>query len=189
MCEAQIASLRSRLERRVNRIPSSKRNMKLVDLLDAATTTKAAPAKKEVALAQPPVRTVVPAPAPAARKTRTAPAARKDAPKPIPAKETRKPTQPALQPALKPAAKTAPKTTRGTKRSSDEMGDNKENANELAVPKKRTKTAAALAHAPKPGASTRTTRAASRKVVPQAPQVLSPKPNNSRPAPRARRQR
>ncbi|KAF1359498.1 hypothetical protein EJ07DRAFT_120359 [Lizonia empirigonia] len=33
MCEAQCASLRSRLERRVNRVPATKRQMPLIELL------------------------------------------------------------------------------------------------------------------------------------------------------------
>jgi outer membrane biosynthesis protein TonB len=171
MCEAQVASLRSRLDRRVNRIPASKRSMKLIDLLDAALPAakpvRAVPAKKQVvpapvaapapAIASAPAPTPVPtrptAPTAATRKTRTAPApaAKKEAPKP--------------------ASKPAPKTTRGKKRPSDD-GD-KENE-ELNVPKKRAKTVA-----PAKPAATRSTRAASRKAVPS--QVLSPKPDNSRP--------
>ncbi|KAJ4287965.1 hypothetical protein N0V90_011980 [Kalmusia sp. IMI 367209] len=116
MCEAQVASLRSRLERRVNRIPNSKRSMSITELLDVPITVpvkapKLPPAKKEVAAAATqapvPVRTTV---QPAARKTRVAPS--------------------------KPAPKPAPKTTRGKKRPSDD-GD-KENE-ELNVPKKRAK--------------------------------------------------
>ena len=171
MCEAQVASLRSRLERRVNRIPNSKRSMSLVELLDPSNhvpvkLAKPSPVKKEIAptpvLAPVPVRAAV---QPAARKTKTAPA--KDAPK------------------------TAPKTTtRGKKRTSDD-GD-KENE-ELSVPKKRVKAAtksvtSAPASAPAPAA--RSTRAASKKGGPApASQVLSPKPNNTRPATRTRRAR
>ncbi|KAF1975829.1 hypothetical protein BU23DRAFT_566487 [Bimuria novae-zelandiae CBS 107.79] len=171
MCEAQVASLRSRLERRVNRIPNSKRHMSLVELLDPAPNvptkpTRSSPAKKEAASAP------VHAPAPgrtaaqsAVRKTRAAPA--------------------------KTAPKTAPKaTTRGKKRPSDD-GD-KENE-ELSVPKKRAKaTAKPMGSAPAlaPAAAARSTRAASKKGGPSATaQVLSPKPNNSRPAARTRRAR
>ncbi|KAF2682443.1 hypothetical protein K458DRAFT_419849 [Lentithecium fluviatile CBS 122367] len=175
MCEAQVASLRSRLERRVNRIPASKRSMKLVDLLDAALPAPAkhvrpAPAKKQVAPAPAPAPITAPvpiptrpvAPATATRKTRAPPApiAKKEAPKPV--------------------SKPAPKTTRGKKRPSDD-GD-KENE-ELSVPKKRAKTVA-----PTKPAATRSTRATSRKAVPS--QVLSPKPDNGRPTvARTRRQR
>ncbi|KAF2729676.1 hypothetical protein EJ04DRAFT_568431 [Polyplosphaeria fusca] len=60
MCEAQVASLQSRLERRVNRIPASKRSMNVIELLDS---TLHPPAK----LAKAPV-------APAPRATRAAPA-------------------------------------------------------------------------------------------------------------------
>lgn len=170
MCEAQVASLRSRLERRVNRIPNSKRNMSLVELLDASTAapvkvTKPSPAKKETApalvLAPVPVRAAVP---PAARKTRAAPA--------------------------KAATKAAPKTTtRGKKRPSDD-GD-KENE-ELNVPKKRAKaTTKPVAPTNAPAPAARSTRAASKKGAPAAAaHVLSPKPtNNSRPATRTRRVR
>ncbi|KAF2270459.1 hypothetical protein CC78DRAFT_563843 [Lojkania enalia] len=144
MYEAQAASLRSRLERRVNRIPSNKRNMKLIDFLDCSPPVPPAPVKKEIA--------------PAVKRTRAAPA------RPVP------PTRTVSKPAAKPA--------RGTKRASDEIsGENKENAAELAVPKKRTKAAATrTATAMSTSASTRTTRAASRKAT--VPEVLSPKSSN-----------
>src|SRR5262245_10372301 len=145
MCEAQVASLRSRLERRVNRIPASKRNKKLIDLLDAANPVAAKPAaKKDTATPPAPAPTRAAAPTTAVpRKTRAAPA--------------------------KPAPKPAPKATRGKKRPSDD-GD-KENE-ELNVPKKRVKAAApAKPTAPATTATTRSTRAASRKAPPQ---VLSP---------------
>ncbi|KAF2109496.1 hypothetical protein BDV96DRAFT_585694 [Lophiotrema nucula] len=59
MCEAQVASFRSKLERRVNRIPASKRQLKMGDLVappaepkpasttntTAAKRTRAAPAR------------------------------------------------------------------------------------------------------------------------------------------------
>lgn len=167
MCEAQVASLRSRLERRVNRIPTSKRSVSLVELLDPSVSTsakvvKASPAKKEAAtaLAPVPVRNVT---QPAGRKTKTAP--------------------------TKAVSKPAPKTnTRGKKRPSDD-GD-KENE-ELSIPKKRVKaTAKAAQPAPAPVPAARSTRAASKKVAPSGTtQVLSPKPNNSRPATRTRRAR
>ncbi|KAL1603548.1 hypothetical protein SLS60_005136 [Paraconiothyrium brasiliense] len=167
MCEAQVASLRSRLERRVNRIPNSKRDMSLLELLDPSTNglakaAKPSPAKRELA----PAATHAPVPIrnatqPAARKTRAAPA--KVAPKPAPKA-----------------------TTRGKKRPSDD-GD-KEN-DELSVPKKRVKAATKPA-APAPVPAARSTRAASKKGGPQAaPQVLSPRPTNSRPATRTRRAR
>lgn len=163
MCEAQVASLRSRLERRVNRIPNSKRNMSLVELLDPSANApvkvaKPSPAKKENAPAPVPVRAAT---QPAARKTRAPPA--KAAPKPAP-----KPT------------------IRGKKRPSDD-GD-KENE-ELNVPKKRVKPTAKTATSASAPA-TRGTRAASKKMAPTtAAQVLSPKPTNNRPATRTRRAR
>jgi outer membrane biosynthesis protein TonB len=183
MCEAQVASLRSRLERRVNRIPASKRSMKLVDLLDAALPAakpvaakpvRAAPAKKQAAPAPPAAPAPAPVSAPAPVPTRpTAPAAA--------TRKTRAaPAPPAKREVTKPISKPAPKTTRGKKRPSDD-GD-KENE-ELDVPKKRAKTVA-----PAKPTATRSTRAASRKAAPS--QVLSPKPDNGRPTvARTRRQR
>ncbi|KAL5401850.1 hypothetical protein PMIN03_011165 [Paraphaeosphaeria minitans] len=175
MCEAQVASLRSRLERRVNRIPNSKRTMTLLELLQpsASGPTKAAktsPLKKEAeptaVLAPVPTRTAT---QPAARKTRTAPAK----------------TAPAAAVAAV-APKPAPKAAvRGKKRPSDD-GD-KENE-ELNVPKKRVKATNKPA-APAPAPAARSTRAASKKVAPSANHVLSPKPTNSRPATRTRRVR
>ncbi|KAF2437405.1 hypothetical protein P171DRAFT_492152 [Karstenula rhodostoma CBS 690.94] len=163
MCEAQVASLRSRLERRVNRIPNSKRTMNLLELLEPSTAkvTKSSPIKREAApnaaLASVPTRTAT---QPAARKTRAASA--------------------------KTTAKPAPKATiRGKKRPSDD-GD-KENE-ELSVPKKRAKATTKPA-APAPAPAARSTRAASKKVAPSANHVLSPKPTNSRPATRTRRVR
>lgn len=166
MCEAQIASARSRLDRRINRIPSSKRSMKLMDLLEIS---KAAPSKNvrrgpvkneaipTVLPASAPVR---PAVVPATRKTRAAP--------------------------IKPAPKPAAKAFRGKKRPSDD-GD-KENE-ELNVPKKRVKVPVKAAPPTSGPAPARSTRAASKKATPVAPQVLSPKPNNNRPPTRNRRQR
>ncbi|KAF2187018.1 hypothetical protein K469DRAFT_686231 [Zopfia rhizophila CBS 207.26] len=152
MCEAQVASLRSRLERRVNRVPNNKRTAKIIDLIKPAL-----PAKKN------------PAPAPISRRAQqTVPA-----PKPNP------PAQP---------TRSAP--ARGVKRSSNEMVSDKENmAEQLSIPKKRTKTTTTTARTTSAAAprtarttaaptTTRTTRAASRKVA--APEVLSPKSNNSR---------
>jgi hypothetical protein len=122
MCEAQCASLRSRLERRVNRVPATKRQMPLAELLappnlaPKPTTAKAAPAKAAI-----PKKNA--APAPATRKTRTA-------------ATTAAPTKTVAKPA---ATKPMPKqtTSRGKKRGSDEMSnEDKENA-ALDVPKKR----------------------------------------------------
>jgi hypothetical protein len=163
MCEAQCASLRSRLERRVNRVPATKRQMSLIELIAPslpapkpapvkAAPTKAAAAKK------------APAPAPATRKTRTAPAA---------------PTI-TKAPAPKPAvAKPAPKqtATRGKKRGSDEMSsEDKENA-ALDVPKKRVRAAVQKA----PVAASKP--ASRQKTAPAAAQILSPKNNNARQKP------
>lgn len=150
MCDAQCASLRSRLERRVNRVPANKRQTPIIELISPSIPEpKAAIVKKF-------------APATATRKTRTAAAPTKVvATKPAPAK---------------PATK---QTTRGKKRSSDEISsEDKENA--LAVTKKRVRTAAAPKPAPTTKApAPRTTRAAS-KQKPAAVQILSPKNNNAR---------
>jgi hypothetical protein len=177
MCEAQCASLRSRLERRVNRVPSNKRNIKLIDILEPTPPQKAvskpapkpAPAKKE--------KEVPLAPLPPLKNRRTRPAQATAATPVSPV------TKPAVRPAPKPAPRPAPtKATRGVKRTSDEMSEDKENSTELSIPMKRAKAAPATTR------TTRTTRAASKKVDP-APQVLSPKTNNARPATRTRRQR
>ena len=154
---AQCASLKARLERRVNRIPAALRNTTMAELLAPASDPKPEPAyakptvtaitKKRVAAAASPPS--APAPAPAARKTRAAPAA-------------------------KPTTKTAkkPTTTRTKKRGSDEMStEDKENTG-LDVAKKRVR-----AVAPKPAPAARTTRAASRQKA-----ILSPKNiNNAKP--------
>jgi hypothetical protein len=170
-------TMRSRLERRVNRIPTTRRQMPLVELLTPAilapkpaptksvASTKAAPTKKAPASATISTTTT------ATAKTRTARA------NTAPSKST------AAKPvASKPAAK--PTTlTRGKKRSSDELSsEDKENA-ALEVSKKRVRAPAQKPAAPatKP-ATARTTRAASRqKTAPT--QVLSPKNNNARQKP------
>ncbi|KAF2869373.1 hypothetical protein BDV95DRAFT_620617 [Massariosphaeria phaeospora] len=142
---------------------------------------KAAPkpaAKTAAAPTNPPVRKTLPArkPAPA---TKTAPP-----PKVAPAGETAAVNRPFP---IVPVSK----KSRGTKRTSDEMtGENKENAKEImsGIPNKRPKAVPAVPTVP----AARTTRAASKRVTAALPQVLSPKPNNSRAAPaqtRTRRQR
>ncbi|KAF1951866.1 hypothetical protein CC80DRAFT_597044 [Byssothecium circinans] len=190
MCEAQCASLRSRLERRVNRIPASKRNMKLVDLLDASIS---APAKVP---AKTTTRTVKPA---AARKEAPAPVQPTPAPVPTRApnpaqppagvrKARAAPAKPVVKTtAAKSSIKAATTSTRGKKRPSDDG----EKENVLDVPKKRAKTAAAPAPTPAPAkpAATRSTRAASRKAVPAVAAILSPKENYNHTAARSRRPR
>ncbi|KAF2663069.1 hypothetical protein K491DRAFT_772919 [Lophiostoma macrostomum CBS 122681] len=171
MCEAQCASLRSRLERRVNRVPNNKRNIKLIDLMEPAPVQKQALAKKE--------KDVPAAPAPAlnARRTRPAPATATASSTAASATVVATITK-----TVRKATATTTKTTRGIKRPSDEIED-KENNAELSIPKKRAKAAPATR-------ATRSTRAASKKVD-AAPQILSPKTNNARPVPatRTRRQR
>ena len=189
MCEAQCASLRSRLERRVNRIPAAKRQMPLVEFLAPpapapvkAASTKTAPSKatatKKAIAAAP---TTQPAAATATRKGRAAPTTSKTtalATKPAPA------TKAAPKPA---ATKSAPKptTTRGKKRGSDEMSsEDKENTAELDVPKKRARAPVSKAPAAttKTAPATRATRATSRQKTNPA-QVLSPKNSNPRQKP------
>ncbi len=194
MCEAQCASLRSRLERRVNRVPATKRQLPLVELLapppppqskPAPAPVKAAPAKKVPTKKAP---AVAPAPALApAPKTRAAPAATTS--RPGTAKGAPKAT---TKPIAKHAAsKSVPTTSmRGKKRSSDEAAsEDKENVSvDLAVPKKRARAATTTTKqsaVPKPTApAARSTRAASRKTAPA--DVLSPKNNNSRTKPSTR---
>ncbi|KAJ4359317.1 hypothetical protein N0V95_002241 [Ascochyta clinopodiicola] len=188
MCEAQCASLRSRLERRVNRVPATKRQMPLIELLApppppakaAPAPVKAAPAKKAAALPL--------APAPA-RKTRAAPATTTS--RPATAKEAPKPApKPAAKHTYSKSAPKVPTMTRGKKRSSDEIAsEDKENVSaDLAVPKKRVRAATTTTKQPvvsKPVApAARSTRAASRKTAPA--EVLSPKNNNSRAKPATR---
>ncbi|KAF2750925.1 hypothetical protein M011DRAFT_483824 [Sporormia fimetaria CBS 119925] len=163
MCEAQCASLRSRLERRVNRVPSNKRTIKLIDILEPPVAPKAAPARK--------MKEPVPAPALNGRRVRPAP------PTAVSSQAS------TIKLAPKPAPRAASKATRALKRASDEISaDDKENNTELAVPKKRVKAAA-----PAPRA-TRATRAASKKTDP-SPHVLSPKTNNARPTTQTRTRR
>jgi hypothetical protein len=174
-CDAQCASMQSRLERRVNRIPTVTRQTTLLDLLKAS-----APAQP-VAVPAPTIKTVpskkTSAPAPAARKTRNAAPAN-----PIPSSSAPATSSPDTR-RVKPAPKTnkptptyakETKTTRAKKRSSDEMsGEDKENT-DLPVPKKRTRN---VVQKPTPAApTTRATRAASRTKTTTS-QVLSPKTN------------
>ncbi|KAF2831580.1 hypothetical protein CC86DRAFT_366919 [Ophiobolus disseminans] len=162
-CEAQCASLRSRLERRVNRVPATKRHLPLASLLaPAATVTISKPAPTKAATAKKPSPPMVTA-NPTARKTRPPPA-----------------SKPAATVAVAPRLRTA---KRSAKRTSDELSsEDKENS--LAVPKKRVRTApqkpAPVATSKAPAA--RTTRATSRQK-PAPAQILSPKNNNARQKP------
>jgi hypothetical protein len=186
MATAQCASLRSRLERRVNRVPASKRELLLVDLLAPPPTPAPAPSARSAPAKAAPAKATTktaPAPAPATRKPRSAPASASQ-------KAVSKPTTTASKPA---SAKDA-KSARTKKRGSDEISsEDKENAAELAVSKKRVRAATLKQPAvTKPGSSGRATRAASRKTVPaSAKEVLSPKNSNTKqkPATRSVRQR
>ena len=190
MCEAQCASLKSRLERRVNRVPATKRQMPLIELLAPPPPPSAKPAPAPVKAA-PAKKAPAPAPAPA-RKTRAAPATTTTASRPATVKAAPKP---AVKSAAKPVAKHAPSksvpttSTRGKKRTSDEASEDKENVSaDLDVPKKRVRAATTTAKqtvVSKPAApTTRATRTASRKTAPA--EVLSPKNNNSRAKPATR---
>lgn len=195
MCEAQCASLRSRLERRVNRVPATKRQMPLIELLapppppvakPVPAPAKTAPAKKA------PTKKAAPAPAPVPAlapppKARAAPASTASS------RSATVKAAPAPKPTTKPRhapSKSVPTTSlRGKKRSSDEATEDKENVSiELAVPKKRVRAATTVAKqatVSKPAApAVRSTRAASRKTAPA--DVLSPKNNNVRAKPSLR---
>ncbi|KAF2013115.1 hypothetical protein BU24DRAFT_463936 [Aaosphaeria arxii CBS 175.79] len=201
MCDAQVASLRSRLERRVNRVPSNKRSLKIVDLVNATHGTKSTVARNQPAHLhgrRAPPKSHQPDGTAAATRVLTSgePPAHTVASKRAVSKmnATTKPST---------TSRVASKSTRGTKRTSDEIsGEDKENNTEpRPLPKmrivKKAKSATASATTGTTGATgtastatraARTTRAAS-KHVNTATQVLSPKTSNSRPATRARRQR
>jgi hypothetical protein len=170
MCEAQCASMRSRLERRINRVPATKRQMSLAELIaPSPPAAKTAPTKAA------PVKTAAPkkaaAPAPATRKTRAV----------VPANTITKVTV-TKSPTVA-ITNAGPKHTavRAKKRPSEEMSsEDKENA-ALDVPKKRVRAATQKAPIPTKAPTTRTTRAASRqKTAPAAAAILSPKNNNAR---------
>jgi hypothetical protein len=190
MAAAQCASLRSRLERRVNRVPASKREVLLVDLLapPPPTPAPALPAKSvptKVAPTKASAKTVpvsapapAPAPAPATRRPRSALATASQKAVSKSTTTTSKPT----------SAKDA-KSARAKKRGSDEISnEDKENAAELEVSKKRVRAATLKQPAvTKPASTGRATRAASRKTAPaSANQVLSPKNSNTKQKPATR---
>ncbi|ORY09474.1 hypothetical protein BCR34DRAFT_665543 [Clohesyomyces aquaticus] len=205
MCEAQVASLRSRLERRVNRIPMNKRSMNIMDLIDPKAAKQDVAPAKEPAISSKRTRPAArPAPARAAASRAAAAAS---APVCHPATSTTQNVQASQHPQhdhapesrqlSQPKQQQAPShqssqprkqaATRGVKRSSNEMASDKENmAEQLSVPKKRAKLpvnrAAPAARNPRTNAAepapVRTTRAASRKLA--APEVLSPKSSNAR---------
>lgn len=202
-CEAQCTSMRSRLERRVNRVPMVTRQTALVDLLKASAPKQPviAPAPAEKTTTAAPTTTVKTNTATtkaagtttntAGRKTRTAaPSNASASSRPTSShtssqeervKSTTKTTK------LTPAYAKPTQTARAKKRSSNDLsGEDKENS-ELPVPKKRTRTVAQKPAAEKPEkvekgekpaavGSTRSTRAGSR-TKPAAGQVLSPKNN------------
>ncbi|RYN72471.1 hypothetical protein AA0117_g8584 [Alternaria alternata] len=189
-CDVQCASLQSRLERRVNRIPTVTRQTTLLDLLKASAPAQPVAAPAPATKTTVTKKTSAPAPAPATRKTRTAPptnpsssAAATSSPDNRRVKTAPKTTKPT------PSYAKATQTTRTKKRSSDEMsGTDKENA-EMQVPKKRTR-----APVQKPASAaptTRATRAASRTKTTKS-HVLSPKTNTAnvkKPAARSARPR
>ncbi|OSS54619.1 hypothetical protein B5807_01003 [Epicoccum nigrum] len=202
MCEAQCASLRSRLERRVNRVPATKRQMPLIELLAPppppqpkpapapvkAAPAKKAPTKKAAAAAAAAAASIAPVPAHAPpAKARSVPtlsrAATVKAPKP--------PAKPVAKHAASKSVPTA--STRGKKRSSEEAAsDDKENLSiDLAVPKKRSRAATATIKQPAAAAkasapAARSTRAASRQGKSAPADILSPKNSNTRTKPATR---
>jgi hypothetical protein len=188
MAAAQCASLRSRLERRVNRVPASKREVLLVDLLAPppptpapappakSVPTKAAPTKASAKTA--PVSAPAPAPAPATRRPRSALAT-----------ASQKAVSKSTTTTSKPTSAKDTKSARAKKRGSDEISnEDKENAAELEVSKKRVRAATLKQPAvTKPASTGRATRAASRKTAPaSANQVLSPKNSNTKQKPATR---
>lgn len=199
MCEAQCASLRSRLERRVNRIPANMRQMTLVDLLEASMPATSAPADAAAPKAAPSNAAPLKAAPLKAAAAKAAPIKAAPSKKGTGARVSPPPTTPTISTMAKakPATiKAAPKqtiardakttTTRSKKRGSDELSnEDKENAAELAAPKKRVRAAAPKAAAPAP--TTRATRATSR-TKPAPAQILSPKDSagNARSKPAAR---
>jgi hypothetical protein len=182
MSEAQCASLRSRLERRVNRVPASKRELLLIDLLAPAPPAPAPPVKSAPTKAAVSQKTVpkptATAPVPTTRKPRSVLATASQ-------KAVTKPTATASK--LSSAKDT--RSVRTKKRGSDEISsEDKENAAELAVPKKRARAATLKQPAvTKPASTGRATRAASRKTAPAGTsQVLSPKNSNTKQKPTTR---
>jgi hypothetical protein len=170
MVEAQVSSLKSQLERRVNRVPLRQRKtvMSSYTQNQSQQNTRSAPVPKQVA----PVL-----------KSSIAP---KASTKPIPTMTVVAPIKPTRQAFNTMPAKIQYKPTAAAKkRTSDEISDNKENGGDLQVPKKRTKTAPM---APAPSRPVRATRAASKKT--NAPtQILSPKTVNTAPVPKTRTRR
>ncbi|KAF3050247.1 hypothetical protein E8E11_001871 [Didymella keratinophila] len=183
MADAQCASLLSRLERRVNRVPVSRRNKKFWEFFnpydimtpearEAADITRRRSALYEE-LADTPEE--LPAPPPA-----------KKAPNKKAATASKAPTKPRHAPSKSaPTVSVATSSTRAKKRSSDEANstpsDDKENvAGSLGANKKRARAATTTTKkvvATKPVApATRSTRAASRRTAPA--DILSPKNEN-----------
>ncbi|KAJ4406681.1 hypothetical protein N0V91_004371 [Didymella pomorum] len=183
MADAQCASLLSRLERRVNRVPMSRRNKKFSELFNpydimepearaAADITRRRSALYEE-LADTPEEPPAPPPA-------------KKAPTKKAATTSKAPTKPRHAPSKSaPTASLATSSTRAKKRSSDEANstpsDDKENvAGSTGANKKRARAATTTAKnvaANKPAApAARATRAASRRTAPG--DILSPKNEN-----------
>lgn len=181
MAEAQCASLLSRLERRVNRVPASKRSASIAaffnpyDIMEPEAKEAARNKKRRSALYdslddKTPDIEEQPAPAPA---------------KKAPAKKTATASKVPAKPRHAPSKSVPTASTRTKKRSSDEANtapsDDKENVSGgLAANKKRVRAATTTSKkvvATKPVApATRSTRAASRKTAPA--DVLSPKTEN-----------
>lgn len=181
MAEAQCASLMSRLERRVNRVPASKRAASInaflnpYDIMEPDVKEAVEKNRRRSALYNAlddttPNIEEQPAPAPA---------------KKAPAKKTAAASKPPTKPRHAPSKSVPTTSTRAKKRSSDEANttpsDDKENVSSgLGANKKRVRAATTTskkAVATKPAApATRSTRAASRRTAPA--DVLSPKNEN-----------
>ncbi|KAF2397413.1 hypothetical protein EJ06DRAFT_148514 [Trichodelitschia bisporula] len=186
--ELHVEGMQNRLEMRINRIPQRLRTKKMGELLNEYKV-KLRPQKP---LPAPPTKTapiagskttpkLVLKMGPKAASKAAPKAAAKAAPKTAAKTATKATTKTAPAAKAPPKATTlAPKEMRGKKRASAEMtgdAENKENTNEdLEMPKKRVKTKATPAAA-------RATRAASKKTN-NPIQILSPKTQNSRAAPK-----
>jgi hypothetical protein len=159
------ASLRARLERRVNRVPATIRTTTLAELLAPPTSTDHVPPLPSVTSTKPP------GPVQAKPKKAAAVAA--------PARTMRNAPAPATKKATTKMATTPPcnlpANLKAKKRTSGEISGDDDKENPTVMPKKRVRAAQGVKAAT--SAPTRTTRAASRS---KPEQILSPKNANSR---------
>lgn len=168
LIESMCASLRARLERRVNRVPPTIRTTTINQVLAPASHAPTVVAVQEMVPRTMRVPKAADKKAQATRNMRNAPPTKKATSKPAQKPVT---TTSASPPAGRRTA------TRAKKRSSDEMSsDNKENS-PAPMPNKRVRGGV---NPTKSAPTTRATRAASRQ---KPEQVLSPKNNNARQKP------